>query len=395
MNDGYCCVRRARLAWAGAIVLVSFSLGGCGLGSDCATTPPGSQTATYEITLPDSPTEPTAPTEETAPTLPPAPALPTGPTYDLDDTLQVNEIQMKGSHNSYHIRPNNGEPAWNYDLPPIPDQLENLGVRAFELDLHYYGGRFPVFHLPDWDQRSTCPFLEDCLGQIRDWSAAHPGHSPLFLFFEFKDESDPLKIADHLEELEQVLVDNYPRKMIFTPDDLTGKLPDVQSAIRAHGWPKLGAMRGKIVMVMHAFGLAPHRYTNGGNGLWGRRMFVSAVNMNDRHAGILAQDEAVELEGTIRTMVAKGFIVRTRSDDLPTFGGDRWGKYAAALRGGAQIILTDYPEPWYIDGYNMIMPGGKPVRCNPVTAPREPGACTAEGIENPLLLVNPLYYVTP
>jgi hypothetical protein len=107
----------------------------------------------------------------------------------------------------------------------------------------------------------------------------------------------------------------------------------------------------------------------------------------------LALDEPVENEGTIRSEVAKGYIVRTRADDLPTFGGDRWGKSKAALRSGAQIILTDYPAPWYIPGYDFEMPGGTPLRCNPVTAPKDAGACSPGLIENPLLLANPLVFV--
>jgi hypothetical protein len=330
------------------------------------------------VTLPAFPTEPTEP---------PEPEEPPGPTYGLDDALRLNEIQMKGSHNSYHVRPNNNEEAWAYDLPPIPVQLDYNGVRAFELDVHYMSGRFAILHLSGWDDRSTCPWLEDCLQQIRSWSEAHPGHAPIIIYYEIKDQTDPQKVTDHMDQFEQTLVDNWPREKIFTPDDLTGsQYPDVQSAIKAKGWPTLGEVRGKVIMVLHAFGLAPHLYTNGGNGLWGKRMFVTDVDMHNRHAGFLAMDEPVENEWRIKDYVARGFMVRTRSDDLPTFGGNRWVKLDAALRSGAHVILTDYPEAYYIQDYAVYMPGGTPMRCNPITAPRAPGACTSEAIENPLLL---------
>lgn len=318
---------------------------------------------------------------------PPAttPTEPEEPHYRLDASLKLNEIQLKGSHNSYHLRPGGDDPAWQYDLPPLNDQMELYGVRAFELDLHYYGGQFLVFHLPDWDQKSTCYALQDCLGEIREWSLAHPGHAPMFIFYELKDESDPEKIADHIEELEQVLVDNWPREKIFTPDDLTGsKYPDVQSALKAKSWPTLGQLRGKVIMVLHEFGLARHRYTHGSNGLWGRRMFVEHTDDSNRLAGIIALDDAVELEAKIKYFVATGFIVRTRADDLPTFGGDKWYKLKVALRSGAQVMLTDYPQPWYIPDYDPSLPGGKPARCNPVTGPQ---GCTALDVEDPSLLL--------
>lgn len=335
---------------------------------------------------PPAETDVTTPVEEARPSTEPTRQR----VYYLDERLRLNEIQLKGSHNSYHLRPwNNLDPAWQYDLPSLTEQFDAYSVRAVELDLHYVDGQVQVFHLSGYDDRTTCLALHACLAEIRAWSDAHRAHAPMFIFFEFKDETDPHKLADHLEEIESVIVDAFPRECVYTPDDLVGNEADVQSALQKYGWPVLGTVRGKIIFVLHEFGLARHRYTYGGNGLWGRRMWVSAIDMSWRHAGILAFDEPAEGEMRIKDMVARGFIVRTRSDDLPTFGGDRWVKFAAALRSGAQIILTDYPVPWYIPEYDMHMPGGRPVRCNPITAPRGPGECDPLGIENPQFLNQP------
>lgn len=365
-------------AFRAAVCAAIVMLAACGRDSETPPSPPGT------AVLPTMQIPPDVKQIEPPPAAPTEPTAPEEPHYRLDASLKLSEIQLKGSHNSYHIRPGNDEPAWQYDLPPLKDQMEYNGVRAFELDLHYYGGQFLVFHLPDWDQRSTCYTLQDCLKEIREWSLAHPGHMPMFIFYELKDESDPEKIADHIEELEQVLVDNWPREKIFTPDDLDGSYPDPQSALKAKGgWPKLGQLRGKVIMVMHEFGLARHRYTWGTNGLWGRRMFVEHVDDSYRLAGILALDDAGYLESTIKHYVAKGFLVRTRADDLPTFGGGSWDKLNAALRSGAQIILTDYPQPWYLPDYDSTIHGGTPARCNPVTAP---AGCTSLDVEDPALL---------
>lgn len=335
--------------------------------------------------LPKPQQPPSKPDESVVPPLPEPVTVESQPSYLLDRSLRLNEIQMKGSHNSYHLWIENGEPQWAYDTPPISVQLEYQGVRALELDVHYVGGRFGVYQLDGWEDRSTCPWLEDCLRQVREWLQTHPGHAPIILYFEPRDTAQA-PFYEVIEAFEQVLATAWPREKIYTPDDLMGnQYADVTSALRAKGWPTLGDVRGKVLMVLHDFGAVRYRYLRD-RGLQGRRMFVSDVRMDHPQAGFLALDEPVENLDTIKDFVARGYMVRTRADDLPTQGGDRVVKRDAALRSGAQVILTDYPEGYYIPGYYVEMPGGKPVRCNPITAPRAPGACTAEGIEDPLLL---------
>ena len=66
-------------------------------------------------------------------------------------------------------------------------QLDDQGVRKFELDVY-------------WDERAAsasitsttstrprnCETLLLCLETLRDWSLAHPGHHPIFIFIEPK-----------------------------------------------------------------------------------------------------------------------------------------------------------------------------------------------------------------
>src|SRR5215212_8040257 len=61
------------------------------------------------------------------------------PTYDypLDDVLRLNHIQMKGTHNSYHIAPEGAIDDWRYTHAPLDIQLAAQGVRKVELDTHY------------------------------------------------------------------------------------------------------------------------------------------------------------------------------------------------------------------------------------------------------------------
>lgn len=83
----------------------------------------------------------------------------------------------------------------------------------------------------------------------------------------------------------------------------------------------------------------------------------------------------------ITTLVADGYIVRTRADS-DTFEA-RFGVTARremALMSGAQFVSTDYPvpNPAFGTGYFVEIPDGAPGRCNPVNSP--PG-CRNEALE--------------
>ena len=130
------------------------------------------------------------------------------------DDLRLNDIQLLGSHNSYKqpmppermaaLREENAElaDALDYSHLPLEEQLE-LGIRKLELDVFYDpdgqlfdrhrvagGGTsyFPVMHVQNLDDRSHCVNLMECLSQLNKWSETHPGHLPIFLSFNAKDD---------------------------------------------------------------------------------------------------------------------------------------------------------------------------------------------------------------
>src|SRR5688572_23467590 len=116
------------------------------------------------------------------------------PTFDypLDDVLRLNHIQTKGTHNSYHIQPDNQIPEWAYTHAPLDVQLGEQGVRKVELDIHYNNdtGAFEVYHVPLLDEKTTCRLLTDCLKVMKAWSDAHPAHHTIFIQIEPKDGFD-------------------------------------------------------------------------------------------------------------------------------------------------------------------------------------------------------------
>lgn len=306
--------------------------------------------------------------------------------YPLDDSLRMNQIQFKGTHNSYHLEPPDATPDQRYSMPTLTEQLAFFGVRGFELDIHYVNGAYAVFHLPTGDSRTTCALLSACLAELKAWSDAHQGHHPLVVFFDPRDQFDVAKVIDHLDELDAALAAAWPRDRMLTPDDVMRGEPDLAAGVAKHGWPTLRSTRGKIMFVLWAFGEIPYRYTREGASLTGRKMFVAETYTGWRHAMVVGMDTALEQEAQIAAAVKAGYFVRSRSDDLPGKGGDFPSRLSAALRSGAQAILTDYPRPGDYDGYEMTIPGGTPSRCNPQNAPAE---CSAADVESEHGLTHP------
>jgi hypothetical protein len=153
--------------------------------------------------------------------------------------LRLNELQYIGTHNSYHIEPDQtidlallthkyGEgtkwtspklvKALAYSNIPLDAQLR-LGIRTFELDIYSdeKGGRysnpgvfqtiaklglplntpydldhemdkpgFKVLHMVDIDVRSTCKLFTTCLNQIKKWSLKNGNHIPIIIQIESK-----------------------------------------------------------------------------------------------------------------------------------------------------------------------------------------------------------------
>jgi hypothetical protein len=285
---------------------------------------------------------------------------------DLDEVLHLNDIQMEGTHNSYHVETTGGIiPAWHYTHQALDVQLTMQGVRQFELDFHYNGpGDFPVHHVPP-DVGTTCDSLATCLGILKTWSDAHPRHAPLVVLLEQKDELDATKISGHYDEVDAMLLSVWPRERIIAPDDVRGTYATLREAVTTAGWPTLGKTRGKILF---AFIGDSTEYMNGHPNLENRVAFPRA-NVSDPFAAFVLLDNAQGSETDITNAVRQGFIVRTR------YNGEELKLVPAVLdaayRGGAQCLSGDFPV-------DFAIPGGAPSRCNPV---RAPAGCTSAAVE--------------
>jgi hypothetical protein len=308
--------------------------------------------------------------------------------YTLDEVLRLTDAQALGTHNSYHLRSDRlVDPSHDYDHAPLDVQLEEQGVRQFELDLHLHASLgWQVFHLPgDVDEGTTCLALADCLGTILAWSDRNPWHLPLTIWLEPKDEDldwaipELEQFVDRHDELERAILDVIPAARIFTPDELRGEHPDLPTALAAEGWPTLGALRGRFLFAMLDSDNHRAAYLAGAPALQGRLMFVDADTPADPFAATFKINNAVADAALVAEVAAAGMLVTSNIDGAGSDDAEAQASLEGSLAAGAHLLSTDYPAPVPERAYFAQIPGGTPARCNPLTAP---AACTPNEIED-------------
>jgi len=344
----------------------------------------------------------------------PAPALrlpsPGGLPYVSTAGLRLNQLQLTGTHNSYHVDSNATTlewidalaVAWDISLPSMPQQLDG-GIRAFELDVFVddEGGRFAqpltllgrthderfdppgfkVLHVPDLDQNSICPTLAGCLQDMSAWSAAHPGHLPVMVMIECVEvrvpNIGPIDFADpapwerrHVEELERMVRDTIGEDRLITPDLVRGESASVREAITGRGWPLVDEVRGRFMFVITC-GIRCDEFLRSMHpGLRGSALFaIVGTDHPDTSFHVLNDPfaDAKEIDST----AALGCIVRTRADEnmAEALSGST-ERRDRAHASGAQIVSTDCPAPAAHLGsrYSGRMPDGGTARVHPRAA---------------------------
>ncbi|MET3663564.1 phosphatidylinositol-specific phospholipase C domain-containing protein [Caulobacter sp. 1776] len=302
---------------------------------------------------------------------------------------RLNAMHVLGSHNSYrpelgpaalaHQRQVMGERSTGveYGHPPIQAQLD-LGLRQLEFDPYAdsAGGLYAapyakdsaklaimnrpgakVLHAPVVDARTHCLTLAACFGEVAAWSKAHPGHDPIVIFVNTKEEpfntpaipNPPLYSEADLASLDADAIAAFGRSGIIAPDDVRGAAATLREAVLAGGWPTLAAARGKVLLVLDSNPRIAQAYRQGHPSLKGRMMFGLYDVAEPEAAVFNIQDPKAE-EARIKALVAQGFLVRTRSDaDTREARAHDLSRLQAAVRSGAQIISSDYypgaPDP--------------------------------------------------
>jgi hypothetical protein len=334
--------------------------------------------------------------------------------------VKMNQIQVLASHNSYHVEP---EPklltalraalgaaanGFEYTHRPLADELD-AGVRQVELDVFVddpAGGRYAqpklvrplglapvnpaltrpglkVLHVQEVDYRSTCPTFVDCLHDIRDWSHDHPGHLPITIQIEAKDDviPDPAGIgfvqplpwtAPDFARLEAEIGSVFGDDGIISPGDVKGGSRSLANAVRKGRWPTLDEARGQVMFMLDDKGAKRDAYRAQVPDVDDRLIFVD-VPPTDPDAAVMVVNNPIGDGTRIRDLVSQGFIVRTRADadTVQARSGDT-SMRDAAFASGAQYVSTDYvfPDDHFGTGYVVDLPGTGAARCNPVNAPK-------------------------
>ena len=340
---------------------------------------------------------------------------------DPNASVRINQIQVIGTHNSYHagllpgiaklIQQKNPDAyaTLEYAHADLAAQL-NHGIRQIELDIFAdsKGGRFAhplgqamvaqaglpadldpypngvllkpgfkVMHTQDIDYISNCQPFVACLEIVRAWSKAHPEHVPIFILVETKEgmpnaelpwtETEPFTTAT-FDALDSEIRSVFARDEMITPDQVRGHHRTLDEAVRKGGWPTLVQARGKVIFLMDQARVGPI-YLEGHPGLRGRVLFTNATPGRPDAAFV---EENADDAARIASLVRQGYLVRVQADsDTVEARAKDTRRRDNALSSGAQIVSTDYPqfEPAKWSGYAVSLPKGSPARCNPVNGP--------------------------
>lgn len=347
------------------------------------------------------------------------------PSRPWDTEVKLDQIQMVGTHNSYHLAPEpelmsliatasqRAAQSIDYSHLPIPTQLTDLGIRQLELDVYAdpAGGLFSkpigmsilgktvndprmdfdfdsimakpgmkIIHSPGFDYATTVPTLILALGQIKAWSDSNPTHLPIMVLVELKqDTTGPAGVkaipfdADLLKSVDDEIRSIVPAEQMLTPDDVRGDYASLRDAILERGWPTLEKARGKLLFALDNEGALMEKYLADHPGLEGRVMFASVPEAHVAAAFMKINDPVRDFD-RIRSMVEKGFLVRTRADsETKQSRENNPAQRDKALASGAQFVSTDYPiADQRFSEYSVRLPGGIVARLNPVSAPAKP-----------------------
>jgi len=307
----------------------------------------------------------------------------------MDANLRLDQLQLVGTAESYKQRPNAAlmglirmggkadAEALDYGQPPLATQLDN-DVRTLSFDVAYdpKGGAyknpagasmamdllpadyvaamarpgFKAVHVLDVDYQSSCLALRDCLKQVADWSSAHPRHLPIVITLHTNDVKTPMPGATRplpcdtaaMDALEGEVRAAFATDQIITPDMVQGEHASLREAVLAHNWPRLGAARGKVIVVLDDSAAKVDAYRGTRADLEGRAMFV-ATDGASPVAGFLSLPDPVKDGSHIAAAIHDGFMVITRADaDTREARTGNTARRDAAFRSGAQVVQSNF-----------------------------------------------------
>jgi calcium-dependent phosphoinositide phospholipase C len=102
--------------------------------------------------------------------------------------------------------------------------------------------------------------LGACLTDVKQWSDAHPGHDPITLFLDKKQDWSSVNEGRRPVDLDN-LVESKLGSALYKPASLQGSFTTLRDAARRREWPSMGVLAGKVIVVLTGGELANHNAT--------------------------------------------------------------------------------------------------------------------------------------
>lgn len=281
------------------------------------------------------------------------------------ESVKLNEIAVMGTHNSYQLLgtlPKQGlmktlqiisfglvENKAVFEMDTFTEQLEQ-GIRNLEIDIETVDDEgdvsFIVTHKAIIDNVSSAYNLAKGLEEIAMWSDNNPGHLPVYLLIEPKDDVPSINNMKNFSLEYALELDKVPRQVLgdrlLTPQQVMGGYESFEEMRKADGWPALKQAAGKIIVLLHTCDVT-QEYIDTDTSIKTQAMFPMLLfgDIDKPYASfILDNDPVIASENNKKTVDENNLMVRTRADNYPDFSDER---YKSADNCGSHIITTDYP----------------------------------------------------
>lgn len=324
------------------------------------------------------------------------------------EEIKLNEIQIIGSHNSYKtgiekplmdylLKENPQLSGLEYEHIPLSEQL-NLGLRGLELDVFYdpNGGYYAdpkgleivkslgaepqpfdvekklqlpglkIFHVQEIDFRSHQLLFKDALKELKKWSQANEGHTPIIITMNTKDGEIPNTrkplpfTAEALQSIDTEIREVLGEEHLIIPDMVRGKFESLEQAVLTNGWPLLKEVKNRFMFVLDEGDEKTDAYLSGFPNSKGAILFVNKEEGNPNAAFRIINDPVGNFK-KIKNLVALGYMVRTRADaDTQEARENDYTRFEKAKASGAQVITTDYylPSKLFTSDFKVIFENG-------------------------------------
>lgn len=283
----------------------------------------------------------------------------------FSEGVKLNEIAVMGTHNSYQLLgtlPKRGlmktlqiisfgavENKAVFEMDTFTEQLEQ-GIRNLEIDIETVDDEgdvsFIVTHSAIIDNVSSAYNFAKGLEEIAMWSENNPGHLPIYLLIEPKDDVPSINNMKNFSLEYALEFDKVLRQVLgdrlLTPAQAMGEYESFEEMRKADDWPALTQVAGKIIVLMHPCSVT-QEYIDNDISIKTQAMFpmLKFGDIDKTYASFILDNDPVNAaENNKKTVDEHNLMVRTRADDYPDFSDER---YNFADNCGSHIITTDYP----------------------------------------------------